>query len=94
MAPEVFRHEPYNSRVDVYSFSMIVYQLFEVRPPAPAPRGVRVCVCAEGWGGLHWSGGVHHWWQTSITGVHRSNHVHDSPHTLVFPPAALPARGT
>ena len=30
MAPEVFRHEPYNSRVDVYSFSMIVYQLFEV----------------------------------------------------------------
>lgn len=31
MAPEVFRHEPYNSRVDVYSFSMIVYQLFEVR---------------------------------------------------------------
>lgn len=29
MAPEVFRHEPYNSRVDVYSFSMIVYQLFE-----------------------------------------------------------------
>lgn len=38
MAPEVFRHEPYNSRVDVYSFSMIVYQLFEVRccwPGAP-----------------------------------------------------------
>lgn len=33
MAPEVFRHEPYNSRVDVYSFSMIVYQLFEVQPP-------------------------------------------------------------
>ncbi|KFM24164.1 Dual specificity protein kinase splA [Auxenochlorella protothecoides] len=33
MAPEVFRHEPYNSRVDVYSFSMIVYQLFEYQPP-------------------------------------------------------------
>eukprot|EP00887_Chlorella_sp_A99_P006013 scaffold27.g6013.t1 len=33
MAPEVFRHEPYNSRVDVYSFSMIVYQLFEFQPP-------------------------------------------------------------
>ena len=33
MAPEVFRHEPYNSRVDVYSFSMIVYQLFEFTPP-------------------------------------------------------------
>ena len=30
MAPEVFRHEPYNSRVDVYSFSMILYQLLEV----------------------------------------------------------------
>ncbi len=39
MAPEVFRHEPYNSRVDVYSYSMIVYQLFEVRP---RPRGVLV----------------------------------------------------
>lgn len=33
MAPEVFRHEPYNSRVDVYSFSMIVFQLFEFVPP-------------------------------------------------------------
>lgn len=33
MAPEVFRHEPYNSRVDVYSYSMIVYQLLEYRPP-------------------------------------------------------------
>lgn len=33
MAPEVFRHEPYNSRVDVYSYSMIVYQLFEFQPP-------------------------------------------------------------
>lgn len=33
MAPEVFRHEPYNSSVDVYSFSMIMYQLFEFQPP-------------------------------------------------------------
>ncbi|KDD75764.1 protein kinase [Helicosporidium sp. ATCC 50920] len=33
MAPEVFRHEPYNSLVDVYSYSMIVYQLFEHVPP-------------------------------------------------------------
>lgn len=34
MAPEVFRHEPYNLKVDVYSFAMIVFQLFEcqVRP--------------------------------------------------------------
>ena len=33
MAPEVFRHEPYNNKVDVYSFSMILYQLFEHMPP-------------------------------------------------------------
>lgn len=33
MAPEVFRHEPYNSSVDVYSYSMIMYQLFESQPP-------------------------------------------------------------
>jgi tRNA A-37 threonylcarbamoyl transferase component Bud32 len=33
MAPEVFRHEPYNFKVDVYSFSMIAYQLFEHCPP-------------------------------------------------------------
>ena len=33
MAPEVFRHEPYNYKVDVYSFSMIAYQLFEHVPP-------------------------------------------------------------
>lgn len=33
MAPEVFRHEPYNSSVDVYSYSMIMYQLFETQPP-------------------------------------------------------------
>jgi len=29
MAPEVFRHEPYNNKVDVYSFGMIMYQLIE-----------------------------------------------------------------
>lgn len=33
MAPEVFLHEPYNSKVDVYSFAMICYQLFEGRLP-------------------------------------------------------------
>jgi serine/threonine protein kinase len=33
MAPEVFRHEPYNSSVDVYSYSMIAYQLLEFQPP-------------------------------------------------------------
>ena len=33
MAPEVFRHEPYNSSVDVYSYSMILYQLVEGSHP-------------------------------------------------------------
>ena len=33
MAPEVFRHEPYNFKVDVYSFSMIAFQLLEHCPP-------------------------------------------------------------
>ncbi|MEW5299675.1 MAG: hypothetical protein WDW36_002666 [Sanguina aurantia] len=33
MAPEVFRHEPYNNKVDVYGFAMIMYQLFEGVPP-------------------------------------------------------------
>lgn len=33
MAPEVFRHEPYNDKVDVYAFAMICYHLFEGLPP-------------------------------------------------------------
>jgi len=33
MAPEVFRHELYNNKVDVYSWAMIAYQLFEGLPP-------------------------------------------------------------
>ena len=33
MAPEVYRHEPYNNKVDVYSFSMIAFQLLEGYPP-------------------------------------------------------------
>lgn len=33
MAPETFRHEPYNLKVDVYSFAMIVFQLFETTQP-------------------------------------------------------------
>lgn len=33
MAPEVYRHEQYNNKVDVYSFAMIAYQLFEGVPP-------------------------------------------------------------
>jgi len=33
MAPEVFRHESYNEKVDVYAFSMILYELLEGIPP-------------------------------------------------------------
>jgi serine/threonine protein kinase len=33
MAPEVFLHEPYNANVDVYSFAMICFQLFEGAAP-------------------------------------------------------------
>lgn len=33
MAPEVFRHEQYNNKVDVYSFAMIFYQLLQGVPP-------------------------------------------------------------
>lgn len=35
MAPEVFKHKPYNAKVDVYSFSMVLYQmLFKSKPLA------------------------------------------------------------
>ncbi|KAF6260215.1 protein kinase [Scenedesmus sp. NREL 46B-D3] len=33
MAPEVFRHELYNHKVDQYAFAMICYQLFQGLPP-------------------------------------------------------------
>ena len=33
MAPEVFRHEIYNEKVDVYAFAMIFYELLEGIPP-------------------------------------------------------------
>ena len=45
-APEVFRHEPYNSSVDVYSFSMILYQLFEHHPPFAGQDPVSACKAA------------------------------------------------
>jgi serine/threonine protein kinase len=32
-APEVFRHEPYNTKVDVYAFAMLCFELFEGRAP-------------------------------------------------------------
>ncbi|CAE7031628.1 STY13, partial [Symbiodinium sp. KB8] len=33
MAPEVVRHEPYTDRVDIFSFSLIVYLLFTGNTP-------------------------------------------------------------
>lgn len=33
MAPEVFRHEPYNQKVDVYSYAMILFQISETSLP-------------------------------------------------------------
>jgi serine/threonine protein kinase len=33
MAPEVYRHEDYNHKVDVYAYGMILYHLFEGRAP-------------------------------------------------------------
>ncbi|MCO5614651.1 hypothetical protein L7F22_068935 [Adiantum nelumboides] len=33
MAPEVFRHKPYDTKVDVFSFAMILYQMLEGMAP-------------------------------------------------------------
>lgn len=33
MAPEVFRHKAYDTKVDVYSFGMILYEMFEGSAP-------------------------------------------------------------
>ena len=44
MAPEVFRHEPYSSKVDVYSFAMIVYQLIEGVVPFHGTKPMQAAV--------------------------------------------------
>lgn len=33
MPPEVFMNEPYSFKVDVYSFAMVMYELFECKMP-------------------------------------------------------------
>uniref|UniRef100_A0A061RQQ6 Protein kinase domain-containing protein n=2 Tax=Tetraselmis sp. GSL018 TaxID=582737 RepID=A0A061RQQ6_9CHLO len=42
MAPEVYRHEPYSTKVDVYAFAMMCYELFEGRPPCGGCDGAQV----------------------------------------------------
>ena len=39
----MFRHEPYSITVDTYSFSMILYQLFEHHPPFAGTDPVTAC---------------------------------------------------
>ena len=46
-APEVFRHEPYDTKVDVYAFSMCLFELFEGRPPFAAINGVSAAKAAS-----------------------------------------------
>jgi serine/threonine protein kinase len=38
MAPEVFRHEAYNAKVDIYAFSMICYYFTHGLPPFASAR--------------------------------------------------------
>ena len=40
MAPEVYRHENYTETVDVYSYAMILFYLFDGKPPWPYLNGV------------------------------------------------------
>ncbi|CAI5481676.1 unnamed protein product [Closterium sp. Yama58-4] len=51
MAPEVFKHQAYDRTVDVYSFSVIFYEMFEGLPPfakTMTPEGVAWKVAMEG----------------------------------------------
>ncbi|KAG1673263.1 hypothetical protein FOA52_002543 [Chlamydomonas sp. UWO 241] len=64
MAPEVFRHEQYNNKVDVYSFSMICYHLFEglapfhMLGPVDAARAAAVDLRRPTWGEFNQHGKV------------------------------------
>mmetsp|Transcript_21511 Transcript_21511/g.25907 ORF Transcript_21511/g.25907 Transcript_21511/m.25907 type:complete len:488 (-) Transcript_21511:542-2005(-) len=46
MAPEVYKHEPYGTGVDIYSFAMIAYQCFMWRRPFEDMTGVQACQAA------------------------------------------------
>lgn len=43
MAPEVFKHEKYDERVDCYSFSMILFYMISGEPPWPHLSGLEAC---------------------------------------------------
>ena len=47
MAPEVFRHESYDERVDVYSFAMILYNILNGKPPWHTINGLKAVTKAS-----------------------------------------------
>nr|XP_043607705.1 integrin-linked protein kinase 1-like [Erigeron canadensis] len=49
MAPEVFKHRKYDKKVDVFSFSMILYEMLEGEPPLSHYEAYEAAKCvAEG----------------------------------------------
>ena len=46
MAPEVFRHEKYTEKVDLYSWSMILYNMLTGYSPFPTLDGLSACKAA------------------------------------------------
>jgi hypothetical protein len=70
MAPEVFRHELYNHKVDQYAFAMIAYQLFQVWGNWLSSS--RLTGCCFDWGHTH----TH-----THTRTHAPTHTHAPAHT-------------
>jgi len=46
MAPEVFRYETYNEKVDVYSYAMIIYYIIAGHQPWPTMNGSKAAFTA------------------------------------------------
>jgi serine/threonine protein kinase len=46
MAGEIFRHEPYNGKADVYSFAMIFYEMVALRRPFRGVDPIRAAMRA------------------------------------------------
>ena len=61
MPPEVFNHEPYNEKVDVYSFAVVLYELFgrTLLVYSEARCAAATSWNKEGGGGQHVHQGVH-----------------------------------